>query len=138
MPTLRNFNPALLRSESNSFAIDSREVKAGDVFFALSQPDYKNNGFNGDFEDSHKYIPAAFEKGAVACVARPDKFEEHRELLEKFEDRLLFVDDAILAFAKSGERRLLRMEQTRRRDYRQRGKNDCERNDGARSRSRKD
>ena len=90
-------NPALLLRDVKSFAIDSREVKAGDVFFALSQPDYKNNGFNGDFEDSHKYIPSAFENGAVACIARPDRFEEHKAGLEKYRDRLLFVRDAILA-----------------------------------------
>ncbi len=90
-------NPALLTTEVNSFAIDSREVKAGEVFFALSQPDYKNNCFNGDFEDSHKYIPSAFEKGAAVCVARFDRFLEYKETLEKFQDRLIFVDDAILA-----------------------------------------
>ena len=91
-------NPALLETRVNSFSIDSRDTQAGQVFFALSQPDYKNNCFNGDFEDSHKYIPAAFEKGAVAAVARPDRFAEHRESLEKFQDRLIFADDAILAF----------------------------------------
>src|SRR6476620_5787558 len=91
------FNPALLEKDVTSFVIDSRQVKAGDVFFALSQPDYKNNAFNGDFEDSHKYIPQAFAAGAVACIARPDRFAEHREILEPFQDRLLFVDDAILA-----------------------------------------
>ena len=91
-------NPALLERQVNSFAIDSREVKAGEVFFALSQPDYKNNCFNGDFEDAHKYIPAAFEKGAIAAVARPDRFAEHKAILEKFENRLIFVTDAILAF----------------------------------------
>jgi UDP-N-acetylmuramoyl-tripeptide--D-alanyl-D-alanine ligase len=90
-------NPALLEKEVTTFAIDSRQVKAGDVFFALSQPDYKRNAFNGDFDDSHKYIPSAFENGAVAAVARPDRFEEHREILVPFKDRLLFVDDAILA-----------------------------------------
>ncbi len=91
-------NPALLETEVNSFVIDSRQMQAGEVFFALSQPDYKNNCFNGDFEDAHKYIHSAFEKGAIACVARPDKFTEHRAVLEEFQDRLIFVDDAILAF----------------------------------------
>lgn len=89
--------PALLHEEFDTVAIDSREVKAGSVFFALSQPDYKNNGFNGDFEDAHKYIPAAFEKSALVCVARPDRFEEHKELLAPYADRLLLVDDTILA-----------------------------------------
>ncbi len=93
-------NPALLDTSVNSFAIDSREVKAGQVFFALSQPDYKNNCFNGDFEDSHKYIPSAFGKDAAVCVARFDRFLEHKEILEKFQDRLIFVEDAILALQK--------------------------------------
>ncbi len=87
----------LLQTEFKTVTIDSREVQAGDVFFALSQPDYRNNCFNGDFEDSHKYIPAALEKGALACVARPDRFEEHRAALGQFKDRLLLVDDAIFA-----------------------------------------
>ena len=94
---ISGFNPALLSTEVKTIAIDSREVQAGDVFFALSQPDYKNNCFNGDFEDSHKYVPSAFEKGAMACVVRPDRFTEYKELLEPFKDRLLLVDDAILA-----------------------------------------
>jgi UDP-N-acetylmuramoyl-tripeptide--D-alanyl-D-alanine ligase len=90
-------NPALLDREVSSFSIDSREVQAGDVFFALSQPDYKNNGFNGEFEDATKYVAGAFEKGAVACVVRPDRYEEHKGDLEPYHDRLIFVDDAILA-----------------------------------------
>jgi UDP-N-acetylmuramoyl-tripeptide--D-alanyl-D-alanine ligase len=90
-------NPALLEAKVETFSIDSREVKAGDVFFALSQPEYKNNCFNGDFDDSTKYVAAALEKGAVAAVVRPDRFEEHRRELEKYRDRLLFVKDAILA-----------------------------------------
>ncbi|HKX84149.1 MAG TPA: UDP-N-acetylmuramoyl-tripeptide--D-alanyl-D-alanine ligase [Pyrinomonadaceae bacterium] len=90
-------NPALSDRDVTSFAIDSRDVKAGDVFFALSQPEYANNGFNGEFDDATKFVPSAFEKGAVACVVRPDRFEEHREELQAFEDRLVFVDDAIVA-----------------------------------------
>jgi len=90
-------NPALPEREITSFAIDSRDVKAGDVFFALSQPDYKNNGFNGDFDDATPFVPSAFEKGAVACVVRRDRFDEHRDQLAEFEDRLIFADDAIKA-----------------------------------------
>jgi UDP-N-acetylmuramoyl-tripeptide--D-alanyl-D-alanine ligase len=92
-----DINPALLQTEFKTVRTDSREVQAGDVFFALSQPDYQNNCFNGDFADSHEYIPAAFAKGAIACVARPDRFAEHRGALEQFKDRLLLVDDAIFA-----------------------------------------
>lgn len=90
-------NPALFDLEIASVAIDSREVRAGDVFFALSQPDYANNGFNGEFEDATRYVAASFEKGAIACVVRPDRYEEHKADLQPFADRLVFVDDAIKA-----------------------------------------
>src|SRR5215208_204023 len=89
--------PALPEREITNFAIDSRDVKAGDVFFALSQPDYKNNGFNGDFDDATPFVPSAFGKGAFACVVRKDRFEEHRDALASFEGRLIFVEDAIKA-----------------------------------------
>ena len=92
------FDPALLASEVGSFAIDSREVQPGGVFFALSQPDYRNNGFNGDFDDSTQFVPAAFEKGAAACVVRLDRFDKHKDDLEKFRDRLIFTNDVIAAF----------------------------------------
>jgi UDP-N-acetylmuramoyl-tripeptide--D-alanyl-D-alanine ligase len=92
-----HLNPALHDLEIDSVAIDSREVRAGDVFFALSQPDYANNGFNGDFEDATKYVVPSFEQGAAACVVRPDRFAEHQAELEPFRDRLIFVDDAIKA-----------------------------------------
>ncbi|HMS39573.1 MAG TPA: UDP-N-acetylmuramoyl-tripeptide--D-alanyl-D-alanine ligase [Pyrinomonadaceae bacterium] len=89
-------SPALLSAEVNSFVIDSREVQAGAVFFALSQPEYKNNCFNGDFEDSTKYVGVALENGAVAAVVRRDRFAEHN--LEEFKDRLIFAEDVIVAF----------------------------------------
>lgn len=90
-------NPALQDREIESIAIDSRDVRAGDVFFALSQPDYANNGFNGDFEDATKYVVSAFEKGAASCVVREDRYAEHCSELEQFADRLIFVDDTIRA-----------------------------------------
>jgi UDP-N-acetylmuramoyl-tripeptide--D-alanyl-D-alanine ligase len=92
--------PVWLESEVDSFVIDSRESRAGAVFFALSQPEYKNNCFNGDFEDSTRFVAAALDNGAVAAVVRPDRFEEHRAALEKYVDRLIFADDAIVAFQK--------------------------------------
>ncbi|MBK8467475.1 MAG: UDP-N-acetylmuramoyl-tripeptide--D-alanyl-D-alanine ligase [Chloracidobacterium sp.] len=93
-----DLDPALRQREVGSFAIDTRECKSGDVFFALSQPDYRNNGFNGDFDDSTKYVPDAFAKGATACVVRGDRFEEHQFQLDPYRDRLIFVDDVIAAF----------------------------------------
>jgi len=95
--TASNLNPALLQRETTSFVIDSREVQAGDVFFALSQPEYENNGFNGEFEDATTYASAAFEQGAVVCVLRVDRYQEHKPKLEKYRDKLVLVDDAILA-----------------------------------------
>jgi len=89
--------PSLPECEVDTFVIDSREVKAGDVFFALSQPEYKNNGFNGEFDDATAFVRTAFESGAVACVLRPDRFEEHKADLEEFRDRLILVDDSIAA-----------------------------------------
>ena len=93
-------DPALHDAEVDSFAIDSRETQAGEVFFALSQPEYKNNCFNGDFEDSTKYVVAALENGATAAVVRPDRFAEHRAELEKHAGRLIFAADVIAAFQK--------------------------------------
>lgn len=90
-------NPALHDIEIESVVIDSREVRAGDVFFALSQPDYANNGFNGDFEDATKYVVQSLENGAAACVVRRDRFEEQRAELEPYSDQLVFVDDTIKA-----------------------------------------
>ncbi len=92
-----NIPPVLLNDEVTGCVIDSREVKAGNVFFALSQPDYKENGFNGDFDDSTRYVPAAFAAGAVACVIRHNRLEDHYEMLEPFHDRLVVVDDTIAA-----------------------------------------
>jgi UDP-N-acetylmuramoyl-tripeptide--D-alanyl-D-alanine ligase len=91
-------NPALLDAEVNSFVIDSRELQAGEVFFALSQPEYKNNCFNGDFDDSTKYVASAFEKGALAAVVRRDRFAEHEADLKTFSDKIILAEDVIVAF----------------------------------------
>lgn len=88
-------DPALMARDVVSFVIDSREVQAGDVFFALSQPEYTNNGFNGDFDDATVYVRSSLENGAIAAVVRRDRFEEHG--LQDLSDRLVFVDDAIAA-----------------------------------------
>jgi UDP-N-acetylmuramoyl-tripeptide--D-alanyl-D-alanine ligase len=88
-------DPALTAREIRSVAIDSREVEAGGVFFALAQPDYANNGFNGEFEDATKFVPTASANGAAVCVVREDRFEAHRGELESFRSKLIFVDDTI-------------------------------------------
>ncbi len=96
--TASNTNPALLDIEVNSFVTDSREVKAGDLFFAFSPPEFNDNGFNGNFQDATRFTAGAFADGAAAVVVRKERFEEHRAELEEFEDRLIFVPDVIRAF----------------------------------------
>src|SRR5262245_24230816 len=80
----------------NDYSIDSRSVGAGELFFALSQKDYARAGFNGEFVDAHRFIGDAFERGAVAAVARKDHVGGD-SYLESVKDRLLLVDDAIAA-----------------------------------------
>jgi UDP-N-acetylmuramoyl-tripeptide--D-alanyl-D-alanine ligase len=87
---------ALFDKEIRDFSIDSRSVGAGELFFALSQEDYARAGFNGTFHDGHLFIKDAFERGALAAVARADRIAGDQSLLV-FQDRLLLVDDAIAA-----------------------------------------
>ena len=86
----------LFDKEIADFSIDSRSVKAGELFFALSQEDYARAGFNGTFADGHQYIEDAFRRGAVAAVARADRVGGDQGLMA-LKDRLLLVDDAIAA-----------------------------------------
>jgi UDP-N-acetylmuramoyl-tripeptide--D-alanyl-D-alanine ligase len=86
----------LFDNEIIDFSIDSRSVKAGELFFALSQEDYARAGFNGTFADGHLYIRDAFDRGAVAAVARADRVLADQGLIA-LQDRLLLVDDAIAA-----------------------------------------
>lgn len=82
-------------NEIAGYSIDSRSVGPGELFFALSQRDYERAGFNGIFADGHQFVPGAFERGALAAVARGDHLES--EELRPFADRLLVVEDAIEA-----------------------------------------
>jgi UDP-N-acetylmuramoyl-tripeptide--D-alanyl-D-alanine ligase len=86
----------LFDKQIKDFSIDSRSVKAGELFFALSQEDYARAGFNGTFADAHQYIEDAFGRGAVAAVARADRVRGDRGLMA-LKDRLLLVDDVIAA-----------------------------------------
>ena len=77
-------------------AIDSRTAEAGELFFALSQPDYERAGFNGTFADAHNFIAGAFERGAIAAVARHERVSGSADM-QPLRDRLLLVDDVIAA-----------------------------------------
>ena len=78
------------------FSIDSRTVRAGELFFALSQPDYERAGFNGTFADAHNFIAGALERGAIAAVARRERVHGHPDM-QSLVDRLVVVDDVIAA-----------------------------------------
>lgn len=83
--------------ELTGFSIDSRSVSEGELFFALSPEDYRRHFFTAtSFEDAHRFIPEAFERGAAAVVARRASVEQHAEL-QAYRERLLLVDDCIEA-----------------------------------------
>jgi UDP-N-acetylmuramoyl-tripeptide--D-alanyl-D-alanine ligase len=93
----------LFDKEIRDFSIDSRSVGAGELFFALSQADYARAGFNGTFADGHQFIAEALKGGAIAAVARADQVVES-EYLQRFNSRLLLVDDAIAALQELARR----------------------------------
>src|SRR5450759_3822270 len=84
----------LFDKEIIDFSIDSRTAGEGELFFALSQPDYERAGFNGTFADAHEFISQAIAKGAIAAVARRERVAGE---LQALSDRLLLVDDVIAA-----------------------------------------
>lgn len=86
----------LFDKEIIDFSIDSRTAGAGELFFALSQPDYERAGFNGTFADAHDFIAQALNGGAIAAVARRERVAGD-EKLRALSDRLLLVDDVIAA-----------------------------------------
>src|SRR5437868_10986481 len=86
----------LFDKEILDFSIDSRTAEAGELFFALSQPDYERAGFNGTFADAHNFIAGAFEQDAVAAVARRERVQGADDMRPLI-DRLLIVDDVIAA-----------------------------------------
>lgn len=83
--------------ELTGFAIDSRGVRAGELFFALSPEDYRRHSFTAtSFSDAHEYIPQAFERGAAFAVARRERVEADATL-HLYRERLFLVDDVIAA-----------------------------------------
>ena len=87
----------LFDKEISGFSIDSRNVRPGELFFALSPEDYRRHCFTAtSFADAHRFIPQALSQGAVAAVARAASVEGD-EQLRAFGDRLLPVEDVIEA-----------------------------------------
>ena len=69
-------------------SIDSRSLAPGDLFFAIQ----------GDNRDGHDFVPAAFERGAAACVVSAERAAE-------FAGRgaLLIADDVLEGLARLGK-----------------------------------
>ena len=94
--TVDSVRAELFDKEIIGFSIDSRTAGEGELFFALSQPDYERAGFNGTFADAHHFIPQALASRAVAVVARRERVAGDPKLAV-LSDRLLLVDDVIAA-----------------------------------------
>lgn len=94
--TAEGWSAELFDKQIDNFSIDSRSTAKGELFFALSQPDYERAGFNGTFADAHGFIADALDRGAIAAVARRDRVAADPALAMSC-DRLLLVDDAIAA-----------------------------------------
>src|SRR5262245_7950079 len=94
--TTTGLRAELFDKEIVDFSIDSRTVGPGEIFFALSQPDYERAGFNGTFIDGHGFISGAFERGAIAAVARHQRVSDAEDM-QPLTGSLLIVDDVIAA-----------------------------------------
>jgi UDP-N-acetylmuramoyl-tripeptide--D-alanyl-D-alanine ligase len=87
----------LIEKEITGFGFDSRVIKEGELFFAISAEDYAQHSFtDSSFQDAQRYIPNAFNNGAIAAVAHEERVLND-EALRGFKDRILFVDDVIAA-----------------------------------------
>src|SRR5271167_954917 len=67
---------------AQGYSIDSRTVKAGELFFAVK----------GERLDGHDFVEQALEKGAVAAVVRKDQLGRY-----PVKAKLLAVDDTLVA-----------------------------------------
>ena len=90
-------NVGLLDEELAGVAIDSRSVRVGELFFALSPSDYQRHSFTAThFGDAHEFIPQALAHGAKAVVARRASVAERADLHRvEIRDRLILADDVI-------------------------------------------
>ena len=67
---------------AQGFSIDTRTVRAGELFFAVK----------GERMDGHDFVSAAFENGAVAAVVRKDELQRYPR-----KSNLLAVEDTLVA-----------------------------------------
>lgn len=74
--------------EDATFSIDSREVKAGDIFVALKGVDH----------DGHDFVAQAFEKGAAGAIIAESKKEVLKTIKDLDKKLVLAVKDPLEAF----------------------------------------
>jgi UDP-N-acetylmuramoyl-tripeptide--D-alanyl-D-alanine ligase len=95
MPDSARAGSEFFDNELTGYAIDSRTVATGDLFFALAPEDYRRHFFTAkEFDDGHRFIGQALREGAFAAVARRARVEGDAEF-DDVRGRLLLVDDVI-------------------------------------------
>src|SRR3984885_1052181 len=67
---------------AQAYSIDSRTIRAGELFFAVK----------GERFDGHDFVSAALENGAAAAVVRQDQWHRY-----SWTTKLLVVDDTLIA-----------------------------------------
>lgn len=75
------------------FAIDSRAVRANEIFVAIP----------GERVDGHQFVKEVLDKGALAAIVVHHRLPFSRDLAQ-YKDRLLFVTDTAAAFQRMAEK----------------------------------
>lgn len=83
----------LAETEPAGFALDSRAVKAGELFVAMP----------GERVDGHQFVREVFEKGACAAMVVHHRLPFASDLGD-YAGRLLFVENTVCAFQRLAER----------------------------------
>src|SRR5215831_12147378 len=86
-------NEELVEIEPAGFALDSRAVKAGELFVAVP----------GDRVDGHQFVREVFEKGACAAMVVHHRLPFAADLGD-YAGRLLFVENTVCAFQRLASR----------------------------------
>jgi UDP-N-acetylmuramoyl-tripeptide--D-alanyl-D-alanine ligase len=80
-------NDRLAETEPAGFALDSRAIKAGELFVAIP----------GERVDGHQFVREILEKGACAAMVVHHRLP-FADNLGDYADRLLFVENTVCAF----------------------------------------
>src|SRR5215468_696081 len=86
-------NEALADTEPAGFALDSRAIKAGELFVAIP----------GERVDGHQFVREVFEKGACAAMVVHHRLPFAADLGD-YAGRLLFVENTVCAFQRLASR----------------------------------